>query len=150
MWWPWKLGQGHQNLIKSFNYPIDTIHYVWPNQLLGSRDRVQKISFFLVKIWHSKCWYDLENEVNVTKIYSLLSPFPLMCLCQFGQIHLLVEKKECRQKATRTPTPTNLTFKVFVWPLKWGQGHQNLSPFFSVPIMYLCARLVKSTHWFRR
>ena len=30
VWWPWKLGQGHQNLINSFYYPNDTIHKVWP------------------------------------------------------------------------------------------------------------------------
>ena len=26
VWWPWKLGQGRQNIIKSFNYPNDTMH----------------------------------------------------------------------------------------------------------------------------
>ena len=26
VWWPWKLGKGHQNLINSFNYHSDTIH----------------------------------------------------------------------------------------------------------------------------
>ena len=34
MWWPWKLGQGYQNLINSFNYPIDTIHEVWPESII--------------------------------------------------------------------------------------------------------------------
>ena len=65
VWWPWKLGQGQQNLIYSFNYPNDTIHKVWPVPSFDSRDRMQ-ISLFLVKIWHSKCWCDLENEVKVT------------------------------------------------------------------------------------
>ena len=39
VWWPWKWGQGHQNLINSFKYPNDKIHKVWPNPLFGSRDR---------------------------------------------------------------------------------------------------------------
>ena len=34
VWWPWKLGQGHQNLIKSFNYSNDTIHKVWPESII--------------------------------------------------------------------------------------------------------------------
>ena len=34
VWWPWKLGQGHQNLINSFNYPNDTIHKVWPESII--------------------------------------------------------------------------------------------------------------------
>ena len=66
VWWPGKLGQGHQNLINSFNYSKDTIHKVWPD----------------LRIYH------------------------------------LVQVIGCSQ---------NLTFKVLVWPWKWGQGHQNLS-----------------------
>ena len=45
VWWPSKLGQGHRNLINSFNYPNDTLHKVWPESIIGSRDRVQT-SFF--------------------------------------------------------------------------------------------------------
>ena len=41
--------------------------------------------FFWVKIWHSKCWCDLENKVKVTKIYSLLSNVSMVFLCKFGQ-----------------------------------------------------------------
>ena len=33
----------------------------------------------------------------------------------------------------------NLTFKVLVWPVKWGQGHQNLiTSLFPLPIICLC------------
>ena len=68
VWWPWKLGQGHQNVIKSFNYPSDTIHKVWPESIIWFKIQgANKLFFFLVKIWHSKCWCDLENEVKVTK-----------------------------------------------------------------------------------
>ena len=92
VWWPWTLGQGHQNLIKSFNYPNDTIYKVWPECIIWSK-RYSADKLFLVK---------------------------------------------------------NLTFKVLVWPWKWGQGHQNLIISFS----YLSGVSVqvwsKSTNWFRR
>ena len=39
VWCRCKLGQGHQNLNNSFNYPSNTIHKIWP--AFGSRDRVQ-------------------------------------------------------------------------------------------------------------
>ena len=68
VWWPWKLGQCHQNLINSF---IPMIQYIKFGQKpsFGSRDRAEcRQAFFLVKIWHSKCWCDLENELKVTKI----------------------------------------------------------------------------------
>ena len=68
VWRPWKLGQGHQNLISSFNHHNDTLYIKFgQDPSFGSRDRVQT-SFFLVNIWHSKCWCDLENEVKVMKI----------------------------------------------------------------------------------
>ena len=34
VWWSWKLGHGHQNLINSFNYPNYTIHKVWPESII--------------------------------------------------------------------------------------------------------------------
>ena len=68
VWWPWKLGQGHGNLINSFNYPNDTIHKVWPESII---------------------WF---KRLGADKL--------------FGQ---------------------NLTFRMLVWPWKWGQGHQNLT-----------------------
>ena len=51
---------------------------------------------------------DLENEVKVTKY----NPFvPIMCLCQFGQNHPLIQKIQCRQEIMRTLT--NLTKKCW-------------------------------------
>ena len=70
VWWPWKLGQGHQNLINSFDYPNDTIHKVWPESIIRFKRRVQK-SFF-VNIWHSKCLCDLENQGHQNIIISSL------------------------------------------------------------------------------
>ena len=48
--------------------PVILIQYIklGQNPSFGSRDMVQ--TSFLVKIWHSKCLSDLENEVKVTKI----------------------------------------------------------------------------------
>ena len=54
------------------------------NPSLGSRDRVQT-SFFGQNLKNSKCWCDLENEVKVTKILTLLSFFLIMCLRKFDQ-----------------------------------------------------------------
>ena len=34
VWSPWKLGQGHQNLIKSLNHPSVTIYEVWPESII--------------------------------------------------------------------------------------------------------------------
>ena len=52
VWWSWKLGQGHQNLIKSFNYPKVTIHKVWPESFIWFK-RYGADMLFLVKIWQS-------------------------------------------------------------------------------------------------
>ena len=67
VWWSWKLGQGHENLIISFNYYNDTIHIVWPESTVWF-NRWSADKLLLVKIWNSKFWCDLENEVKVTKI----------------------------------------------------------------------------------
>ena len=67
VWWPWKLGQGHENLKNYFSYHNDTIHNVWPESIIWfKKESADKL--FWVKMWHSKCWCDLENEVMVTKI----------------------------------------------------------------------------------
>ena len=39
VWWPWKLDQGHQNLIKPLNYPNITMF--GQNPSFDSIDRVQ-------------------------------------------------------------------------------------------------------------
>ena len=55
--------------------------------LAGIHHLVQKIEcrqIVLAKIWHSKCWCDLENEVNVTKIWSFLFHVPGVFLWKFS------------------------------------------------------------------
>ena len=119
VWWPWKIGQGHQNIIKSFNYPNDTINEAGLNPSFVSRDREQK-RFFFIKIWHSKCWCDLENKTNVIKIYSILSLIPMVFLYKFDQNPPMVRKKN------RVQTRLIPTVLIVWWPWKLGQGHQNL------------------------
>ena len=50
VWWHCKLGQGHQNLIKSLKHPSITIYEIWPGCIIWfKRQGVDK--YFLVKIW---------------------------------------------------------------------------------------------------
>ena len=121
VWWLWTLGQGHQNLIKSLYYSIVTIPKVWPESVIGSRNRVQTSLF--VKIWHAKCWCDIENKDKVTKLLPLLSPVPKICLWKFGQNSPIGSEDRSRQEATRTrtPTPTGSTPKA-ICPLPFGWG----------------------------
>ena len=53
VWWPWKLGQGHQTLIKSLNHPNVTIYEVWPESVIWFK-RYGADKLFLVKIWNFK------------------------------------------------------------------------------------------------
>ena len=62
LWWPWKLGQGHQDLIKSLIHTNVTVYMNFGHLL-----QEMQASFFGQNLKISKCWYDLENEVNVTK-----------------------------------------------------------------------------------
>ena len=57
-----------RSLIKSLIHTNVTIYMNFSqNPSFASRDRVQT-SFFGQNLKFSKCWYDLENEANVTKI----------------------------------------------------------------------------------
>ena len=117
VWWPWKLGQGHQNLISSFNYPNDTIHKVWPESIICfKRQSADKLLFW------SK--FDIQSAGVTLKMRSR-SPksnhfFPMSQWCfpaSLVKIHLLVQET----------VQTRLTFTVFIvwWPWKLSQGHQN-------------------------
>ena len=63
VWWPWKLGQGHQNLINSFNYPNDIIHKVWPESIIGSKDRVQTWGFDMKIVNKMQMWCHMKNGI---------------------------------------------------------------------------------------
>ena len=99
VWWPWKLGQGHQNLFKSFDYPNDTVHKVWSESIIWFK-RQGADKTFLVKIWHWKCWCDLENETMSPKSNHFFLPSQWCVCASLVKIHALVQKVECRQNAT--------------------------------------------------
>ena len=74
VWWPWKLDQGHQNLIKSLNHPSNTIDEVWPESVIWFK-RQGTDTLILVKIRKMYSLYSvvtLKILVKVTKIYSNL------------------------------------------------------------------------------
>ena len=123
VWWPWKLGQGHENVTHPFNYPNYTTYKFALNPSFGSRDRVQT----------SLCVCVGGGGQNFTlKVLA----WPL----KWGQGHLnLIISSTCpngvamqvKSKSTnwfRIYNAERLMFTVFVvwWPWKLDQGHQNL------------------------
>ena len=112
------------------------------NPSLGSRNRVQTSIFFVI-IWHSKCWFDLENKVKVTNIYSFHSYVQMVFLCKFGQnSHQLIQEIECTQGS----------FLVFIVWCSWklGQGHQKLITFLNYPSITIYEVWSESVIWFKR
>ena len=69
VWWPWKVGQGHENIINSFNYPNDTIHTVWPESIIWfKKQRAGNLFFghkltFKVLVWS---WKRGQGHKNLT------------------------------------------------------------------------------------
>ena len=65
VWWPWKLGQSHQNLIKSLNDPNVTIYEIWPESIIWlKRQDAESFFFFFgqnLKILQFLECGDLEN-----------------------------------------------------------------------------------------
>ena len=120
VWWPWKLGQGHQNLINSFNDPNDTIH-------TGSKDRVQTSCF------GSK--FDIQSAGVTLKMRSR-SPksnhfFPMShwCFCvSLVKIHQLVRGQP---RAVRQGEVLR-HFRI---------SERNFSPNFEFPYMFYCIHL---------
>ena len=119
VWWPWKLV--NVTKVKSMLLIIPMIQHIksGQNPLFGSRDRVQ--TSFFVTIWHSKCWCDLGNEVNVIKIKWFLS-------------HVTSQSRFYASLVKNPPidsgdsVQTRLLFIVFIvwWPWKIDQGHQKI------------------------
>ena len=95
MWWSWKLGQGHENLIDIFNYPNDTICKVWPESIIwlkrSSADKLfcQNLTF--------KVLVDLENMSMLPKSNNFC-PMSKWCFyASLVKIHQLVQEIVCRQ-----------------------------------------------------
>ena len=71
------------------------------NPLFGWRDRVQ--TSFFVKIWHSKCWCDLENVSRSSKSNNFC-PMSKWCFhTSLVKIHRLVQEIVCRQGSFYSP-----------------------------------------------
>ena len=113
MWWPGKLGQGHQNLIKSFNYPNDTIHEACSESIIRfKRWGVGKLFF-----GHSKCWCDFENQAKVTQSNQFF-PLPQWCFCaSLVKIHQLVQTiiLKSADKAHFYSLNSVVTLKIRLW-----------------------------------
>ena len=62
VWWPSKLGHGHQNLINSFNFSSDTIHTVWPESIIWIKRKG------VDKLFRSK--YDIQSAGVTVKMRS--------------------------------------------------------------------------------
>ena len=88
VWWPWKLGQGHQNLIIFF-LVIPMIQYIkfGQNPFFGSRDRVQTIFFFLLlsKLDIESADVTLQMRSRSPESNHFFSHVPMVFLCKFGQ-----------------------------------------------------------------
>ena len=96
VWWPWKLGQGHQNLLKSLNHLIVRIYEYMKfcqNPSFGSRDRVQTSIFWsnsenfkvFIVLWPWKLGQGHQNlfeslhRLNVTVMFSAILGLEFTC-----------------------------------------------------------------------
>ena len=77
--WPWKLGQGHQNLISTFPYPQQCIY-----------PSLVKIHLFVQKITHRNHILDISSAPLTT---NQLFSFPQQCIyASLVKVHQLVQK----------------------------------------------------------
>ena len=70
VWWPWKLGQGHQNLTKSLHHPNVTIYEAWPESAIWFKrqgaDKLfwTKFENFKVLLWPWKWGQGHQNLIT--------------------------------------------------------------------------------------
>ena len=62
VWWPWKLSQGHQNLINSFNYLNDTIQKVWPEYTIWPWSRSTQFAETYLSKYFGSSKYSVLNR----------------------------------------------------------------------------------------
>ena len=100
--WPWKLGQGHQNLINSEPPPNNALVQVCSKSIhLFRRYRVRKpnlISFHGL--------VTLKMRSRSPKSNQLFPPSQPCIYASLVKIHPLVQKISRKKEATRTRTPT--------------------------------------------
>ena len=119
VWWPWKLDRGHQSLISSLYYPIDTrIHHLV--QEIGCRQAFsgQNLSY-KVLVWPWK-WRQVHQDLTIS------SP----CL---SSVSVQVWPKSTIRSSDSLQTRLIFTIFIVWWPLKLGQGHENLTSSFNYP-----------------
>ena len=105
-----------------------------PNPPIGSRDRVQTRLIFTVLIV-SWPWKFDQGHQNLISSFN----YPSDNNIKFGQNPSVGSSDRVQTSCFGQ----NLTFKVLVWPWKWGQGHQNLTISFSSLMWCFYASLVK-------
>ena len=104
--WPSKLGQGHQNLIKSLNHPSIIIYEVWPESVIWFKrqgtDKLfgSKFENFKMLVW---LWKWGQGHQNLVKI------------------HPLVQEIECKQE----DADWICTKRQYDPPLPFGWGDIN-------------------------
>ena len=139
--WPWKWGQGHKNLMTSFPCPNGVSVQVWSKSTYWFRRWVQKRLIFTVfLVWWP--WKLGQGHPNLIKFFNYRNA----TIHSLTRIHHLVQEVGCRH-ALFGP---NLTFKVLVWPLKWGHGHKNLTTSFPCLNGVSVQVWSKSTYWCRK
>ena len=74
VWWPWKLGQGHQNLLKSLNYPNFTIYEVWPESVIWFKRQGADRVVFGSKFENFSAGVTLKMRSRSPKSYHFFSP----------------------------------------------------------------------------
>ena len=142
VWCPWKLGQGHQNLINSFNYPNDTIHKVWPESIIWfKRQSADKLFWSKFDIQSTGVTLKMRSRSPKSNNFFLMSQW-CFC-CKFGQNPSI---------GSGDRVQTRLIFTVFIvwWPWKLGQCHQNLTKSLIHPNITIYEVWAESAIWFKR
>ena len=85
--WPWKQGEGHQNLFNSFLPPNNTHAYFWSWSIPKG-----DMSIFQ----HSQTFCDLENKIKITKIWSVLFHVPMIFCAYSRKIYPSIQEIKCR------------------------------------------------------
>ena len=127
LWWHWKLGQGHKNLINSFKYPSNTIHKVWPESIIWSKRQSA----------HKLFWPKFDSQMT------------LVFLCNFGQ-NTPIGSGQAIDNAHFYSLYIVVTFKIrSKSPWKLGQGHHNLISSFYYPNGTTHKVWPESINWFK-
>ena len=139
--WPWKWGQGHQNIIISFPCPSGVSIQVCSKSTnwfrRQSADKAQNLVFIVW--WPSKLGQGRGNLINSFN-------YPNDTIHKVGQNPSFGSRDRVQTNFFRQ----NLTCQVPMCPWKWGHGHQNIIISSPCPSGVSMQVWSKSTKWFRR